>query len=55
MPEEVVVGEGVGFVGSPAAVRLTMADGVPEGGMLPGAATGVSAGTLEEDVEVGSG
>jgi hypothetical protein len=57
LPDEVVVGEGVGFVASPAAVRDTMVDEVPDeleaGGMLFGSVAGVSAGALEEDVEVG--
>lgn len=57
LPEELVVGEGVE---SPAAVRLTMADGGddPEeeaGGMLFESDAAVSAGALEEDVEVASG
>lgn len=51
---ELEVGEGVGFVGSPAAVRLTMPAG-EAGGTLFGLATGVSAGTLEEVVEVAGG
>jgi len=59
LPEE-VVGEGVGFVESPAAVRLTTVAGVPEfefdaAGTLSGFAAGVRAGTLEEDVAIGTG
>lgn len=55
-PEELGVGEGVGFEASPPAVRVTTIDGVPKlelndpegdaGGLL---ATAVSAGTLLDD------
>lgn len=60
MPEEVVVGEGVGFVESLAAVRLTTVAGVSEfefdtAGELSGFEAGVRVGTLEEDVEIGTG
>jgi len=54
LPEEVGVGEGVGVVESPAAVRLTMVEG-EAGGILFGFTTGVRVGTLEEDVEVADG
>jgi len=58
-PEELVVGEGVGFDESPPAVRVTTMDGVPrlefddpegDAGVLLGWAAGVSA-PVEDEVE----